>query len=384
MLVMGIASAVAFAQNSSEVTIIGVLPLTGPYADSGALIKRGQEMALQQFNGQILGKKINFVALDSAGDVGTAVRRVTDAISKYHPTAIVGGWADNVGAAIADLAGKNKVAYYWSGGPVKCDRYVFQWAPSYYSGVLGVTDYLLKQYPNATKWYTLTADYAFGDTLLNDEHQIIKNKGIQIVGGAKAVLGETNFSRYMTAVASSNANVLVLNNFGQDTANALRAAASFGLNKKMHIIVPWSSGFQMYNQLKPAITEGVIAGTAFYYSTNTPDAKSFADKYISKYGVPPGYPAGSGYSVMRTVLRGIQKAGSAKPADLVKALEGWHFKGVVGDMYIDPTDNLTMRPVFITQGNAASAMNGKFDVAKVVDTLTKANPQAPACQMGGF
>jgi ABC-type branched-subunit amino acid transport system substrate-binding protein len=87
-----------------EVSILGIVPLTGPYAADGERIKRGQEMAIEDFNSRSTGLKINYVQRDAGGDAGVATRRVAEAIERENVVAIVGPWADDVSAAVSELA----------------------------------------------------------------------------------------------------------------------------------------------------------------------------------------------------------------------------------------------------------------------------------------
>ncbi len=379
-LIMLIGGSALGQGDTAPVNILGLVPLTGPYAADGELLRRGHELAIEHFGGTVLDRPIEYILRDSQSDVGVSVRRVTEALDAQDVTAIVGPWADNVGQAIADLARQREVVHYWSGGPIECNAYAFEWAPSYYSAVWGVMDYINNENPDAKRWYLLTADYSFGDTLETLEQAIAEEQGIEIVGSSRHVLGERQFSRYMPEIAALAPDVLVLNNFGLDTAQAIREAASFGLHQSTQIVVPWGSGIEDYLRLDPEITQGMIIGTAFYYTVDTPEAQKFTEDYIDRYGEPPGYPAGSAYSAMLTILQGIERAGSSEPAALVEAMEGWKFNGLLGEMTIDANTHKTIRPVFITRGKAPADMSNSFDVAELVASITRpAPPEFETC-----
>jgi branched-chain amino acid transport system substrate-binding protein len=343
-----------------------MLPQTGPYAADGELIMRGQQMAVEAAGGEVLGRPINYIVRDTANDAGAATRRATEAIESEGVVGIVGPWADDVAQAIADVARRAKVIHYWSGGPVECHRYWFQWAPPYYTGVKATMDYAMQKNPDGQRWYMLTSDYAFGWTLEELEEEIAQEYGIEFVGRSRHVLGEREFSRYMGEIMAAQPDVLVLNNFGLDTAQAIREAASYGLHESTQIVVPWGSGIEDYLRLDPSITAGVIIGSAFYYTAEP--AADFSQAYIEKFGEPPGYPAGSGFAALEILLKGIERAQSAEPRDIVEALEGWEFDSVVGPTRIDADTHQTIRPFFVTEGKAAADMDGEFDLATVVAT----------------
>lgn len=354
-----------------EVSILGIVPLTGPYAADGERIKRGQEMAIEDFNSRSTGLKINYVQRDSAGDAGIATRRVAEAIERENVAAIVGPWADDVSAAVSELALREKRVHAFSGGPLPCHRYNFQWAPPYYAGVEATMKYVAAKNPDAKRWYMLTSDYSFGWTLEELENQFAKELGIEIVGSQRHILGEREFSPYMGEIAAARPDVILFNNFGLDTAQALRTAHSFGLTQQAKLLVPWGSGIEDYIRLDPTITQGVVIGSAFYYTIDNPVAKSFSERYIERFDEAPGYPAGSGYGTMQLVLNGFERAAGLAPADLVTALEGWTLEdGVVGPTRIDADTHQAYRPFFVTEGKAPDEVEGKFDFARIVETVS--------------
>jgi branched-chain amino acid transport system substrate-binding protein len=215
----------------------------------------------------------------------------------------------------------------------------------------------------------LTSDYSFGWTLEELEKKFAAELGIEIVGSQRHVLGEREFSPYMGEIAAARPDVILINNFGLDTAQALRTAHSFGLSQQSRILVPWGSGIEDYIRLDPSITQGVVIGSAFYYTIDNPIAKSFSERYIERFDEPPGYPAGSGYGTMQIILEGFASAQGTSPADLVTALEGWESNDtVVGLTRIGADTHQAYRPFFVTEGKAPNEVEGKFDLARIVDT----------------
>jgi len=361
---------------TGEVSILGIVPLTGPYAADGERIKRGQEMAIEDFNQRSTDLKINYVSRDSAGDAGTATRRVSEAIERENIVAIAGPWADDVSAAVSELALREKRVHCFSGGPLPCHKYNFQWAPPYYAGVEATMKYVAQKNPDAKRWYMLTSDYSFGWTLEELEKHFAQELGIEIVGSQRHVLCEREFSPYMGEIAAARPDVILVNNFGLDTAQALRTAHSFGLTQQAKILVPWGSGIEDYIRLDPTITQGIVIGSAFYYTIDNPIAKSFSERYIERYDEAPGYPAGSGYGTMQLILGGLERAQGLTPADLVTALEGWEIPDtVVGPTRIGADTHQAYRPFFVTEGKKPEEVEGKFDLARIVGTH---NGEVPA------
>jgi branched-chain amino acid transport system substrate-binding protein len=363
------------AAANEPVRLLGLLDLSGAYSADGALLQKGQQMAVDEWGGKIIGRPLEYLVRDGETDPGVSMRRVSDAIERENVKIIIGAWADNVANAVNEVAKNKKRIYYWSGGPVEFHKYLFLWSPSYWTAVKADIDYVMKKNPKLKRWYMLSPDYAFGTTLETLEQSIGKEfHGLEFVGSAKHVAGEREFSRYMADIADKKPDGIFINSWGLDFAGAMRELANFGLNKKIQVVMPWGSGVDDYTRLTPEITEGVVIGTAFYYTVDTPIAKEFTAKFKEKFGEPPGYPSGSIYDQTRIMLRAVERAGSDDPDALVAALEGWEFEGLLGKCRIDPKTHRTIRPFFVTEGKPSSEVKDRFDAARIVAQSSEAPP----------
>ena len=364
----GLAAGSAFSYEALAATdpvrLLGLLPLTGAYSADGELLQRGQQLAIDEWGGTIIGRPLEYLVRDGETDPGVTMRRVSDAIEQEDVKVVIGAWADNVANAVNEVVKNKKRIYYWSGGPVEFHKYLFLWSPSYWTAVKADIDYVMKKNPSLKRWYMLSPDYAFGSTLETLEQSIGKEfHGLEFVGSARHVAGEREFSRYMADIAAAKPDGIFINSWGLDFAAAMRELANFGLNKQMQIIMPWGSGVDDYLRLTPEITEGVVIGTSFYYTVDTPVAKELTAKYKVEYGEPPGYPSGSIYDQTRIMLGAVERAGTDDPDAMVAALEGWEFEGLLGSCRIDPETHRTSRPFFVTEGKPASEVTDSFDAA---------------------
>jgi branched-chain amino acid transport system substrate-binding protein len=365
----------AVSATTEPVRILGLLDLTGAYAADGALLQKGQQLAIDEWGGKIIGRPLECLIRDGETDPGVSMRRVSDAIEREDVKIIIGAWADNVANAVNEVAKNKKRIYYWSGGPVEFHKYLFLWSPSYWTAVKADIDYVMKKNPKLKRWYMLSPDYAFGSTLETLEQSIGKEfYGLEFVGSAKHVAGEREFSRYIGDIVEKKPDGIFVNSWGLDFAGVMRELANFGLNKQMQIVMPWGSGVDDYTRLTPEITEGVVIGTSFYYTVDTPIAKELTARFKKKYGEPPGYPSGSIYDQTRIILKAVERAGTDDPDALVAALEGWEFEGLLGRCRIDPKTHRTVRPFFVTEGKPRSKVTDRFDAATIVYQSSETPP----------
>ena len=73
-----------------EVTLLGLFPFTGPYADTGPLMDAATKIALEEVNYQVAGYKIKYVTRDSETKAGAATRRVEEAIASEGVDFVIG------------------------------------------------------------------------------------------------------------------------------------------------------------------------------------------------------------------------------------------------------------------------------------------------------
>jgi branched-chain amino acid transport system substrate-binding protein len=90
------------------------------------------------------------------------------------------------------------------------------------------------------------------------------------------------------------------------------------------------------------------------------------EMYQAKYASPPGYAPCAAYGMTRLTLRAIEKANSAEPADIVKALEGWETQDWPGRVWVNGKTHQTVRDYFLLRCKKPDQMKHQFDFADVL------------------
>ena len=374
-----------------EIVMLGIWPTTGSYADVGPILDRGMQMALEERGMKILGRPIKYITRDAATQAGVATRRVEEAVDADGAKFVIGPWSSGVALAVSEVAKRKKVFHYFSGGTEdisgsRCHRYSFQWAASPYTAAKTVVDNFMKANPKAKRWHLLVADYAFGWSVEKYIKEVGKHHGIDFVGADRHPLGEREFSNYVQKAAANRPDVVAMINFGNDAVGAAREMFNFGLTPKVPLIMTWSSGVEELVQLAPEIRENIWVGSNFYYTADTPVAKSFVRAYQTKFGNPPGYAPSAAYGMTRMMLHAFDRAKSVEVQDVIKGLEGIQVDDLVGRMRVDPKTHQTLRPYFFMRCKPKSAMKHPDDFADIIATGdTPLPPEYAACKdIGSF
>jgi ABC-type branched-subunit amino acid transport system substrate-binding protein len=187
------------AQISDDVVKIGVLTdLSGLYsANTGVVSVKATKMAVEDFGGTVLGKKIEVVAADhqNKADVSSALARkwfdeekvdvITSVANSAVALAVQAAARDknriliNTAVATSDFTGK------------ACSPVGIGWTYDTYALASGTAKALVKQ--GGDTWYFLTADYAFGQALERDTSAFVEAAGGKVLGSIKSSAQQHGF-----------------------------------------------------------------------------------------------------------------------------------------------------------------------------------------------
>ncbi len=369
-----------FAAAADGVTFGSITPNTGTYGFAGKLVTNGSQLAIEMAGGSILGRPIRYISRDDEGRSATGVRRLSDAISDDGLSVFNGNYASDIGLAESAIARRQKVLQYAAGGSedftgARCSRYTFQWSANPYTAMKTVMDYVAQTHPDARRWYTITADYIFGQALLKYARVVGEGKGYSFIGNAAHPLGERQYTQYLTQAVAARPDVICLLNAGSDAVTCLRQLAGFGAKDTL-VVAPWSIEVDQLPEIPDAMRAGLILGENYVSTLDTPANREFVAAYRRKYGTAPGYSAAYGYDSFRTVLLAMERAGTTGIASVITTLEGMQYDSVLGPTSIDRATHQTVRPYFVIRGRADSAAGAAGDYAELVATGSDPQPHA--------
>src|SRR5258706_11055660 len=189
----------AIVRAQSDTIRIGHLtPLTGFLGPLGEYAVMGGKLAADEINntGGVMGRKIELVMEDSVNPQ-TASAKAERLIERDKVAMIIGEISSASGLAIGQVANRLKTVYINTGcnsdalRGSSCNPYMFHIEGANSMYVMAVGQYLLREnLVRGKKWYSLTADYAFGHDLLRVAKKFMESNGGQIfpheVGAAHA------------------------------------------------------------------------------------------------------------------------------------------------------------------------------------------------------
>ena len=230
-----LAGAGAEAQQASEPLKIGVLTdMSSLYADNGG---QGSvvaaQMAVEDFGGTVLGRKIEVVAADhqNKADIGGAIARRW--IDNENVEAILDVPNSAVALAVQGITRDRKKLFLATGAATsrltgdECSATGIHWTYDTYALAQATTRAVSKL--GGKTWYFVAADYSLGAQLEADTRKFIAQQGGQVAGSVRHPINTPDFSSFILQAQSSGADVIALADAGGDFINFVKQAGEFGL-----------------------------------------------------------------------------------------------------------------------------------------------------------
>jgi len=384
-LLLGSAAGAQIADNRIRVGVL--TDLAGIYEqNSGNGSVEAARIAAEELGGKINGATIQIVAGDHQNkpDVGASVaNRWFDVDGIDMITDLVNS---AVGFAVVDVAkAKNKTVILTSAGSADftgkaCapDHSIHWIYDTYQMGKsMGVA------VPELGKtWFFITADYAFGHALEGALANAIKPYGATVAGSVKAPLGTSDFSSFVLQAQASRAQVVAINNGGDDAINAAKAAREFGLQAKGVKVV--ALGLDSLPAIKSAgldVAQGGMFVTTWYPELSA-EAQAFTRKFIARRKTAPSSFHAGTYSAVLNYLKSVQATNSKDSKTVIAHMRTQNFKdGFTNGGTLRP-DGRMVHDVYLVQVKTPAESKGEWDLLKVVAKIPGEQAFRPLAEGG--
>ncbi len=320
------ASAQTAAAISDDVVRLGlILDMSGVYADvTGKGSATAAQMAIDDFGGTVLGKKIDLLVADHQNKADIAAARAREWYDTQKVDAVMDVAGSAPALAVLEVAREKKKIVVFSGPGTEritndlCSPYSVHY--TYDTWSLANTTARAVVDRGGKSWYFLTADYAFGHTLQASATDVVKARGGTVLGAARHPLGSSDFASYLLQAQSSRAQVVGLANAGGDTVNAIKAASEFGLTQGGQKM----AGLLLYINDIHAIgleaASGLMLTEAFYWDMND-QTRAWSQRYYDKLKKMPNMSQAGTYSSVMHYLKAVQAAGTDAPDAVMKQMK---------------------------------------------------------------
>ena len=160
--------------------------------------------------------------------------------------------------------------------------------------------------------------------------------------------------------------MIILNLYGWDLVNALKAYAKLELAKEKIGVGGMIGGEQIGRPLGYANNAG-IWGLIWDPKINTESSKRFIQGVIDKYNHTPTSRCYLGYAAMTQILEAVRRAGTTETGAVIKELEGHEFDGLKeGRSYFRAWDHQHVQDVLVGQAYGKELGLGHYQILATV------------------
>jgi len=369
------------AAAAGEQVVIGSLDdLSGVYADAGGQGDiEAANMAIADFGGTVLGKKIVLLSADHQNKPDIGASKFREWVDQNGLNMLLGGSNTGVSIAMAKVAAAKKVPFIaiGAGGAsltgADCTAYSVHYAYDTTALANGTASVIVKG--GGKNWYFITADYAFGTQLQDAATRVVTANGGKVLGAVRAPLGTTDYSSFLLQAQGSGAQVLGLANAGTDFSNSLKAAAEFGITKSMKpaALLAFISDI---HSLTLETAQGLYLTTAWYWDLNA-ETREFGKRFLAKMKKEPTMDHAAYYSATMQYLKAVQAVGSTDADKVMAELK----QTKINDMFTKNgyirADGLMVHDMYVMQVKTPAESKYPWDYYKVIKVMSGEEADGP-------
>ena len=370
--VFGMAAA-AHAQVSNDTIRIGfITDMSGVYADvDGPAGAEAIKMAIADFGGTVNGKKIELVSADHQNKADIAASKAREWFDQQGLDLLIGGTNSATNLAMAKVAAEKKKPFIAIGAGTsrltneECTPYTIHYAYDTVALSRGTSGALVKQ--GYKDWFFLTADYVFGQSLEKDATDVIKASGGRVLGAVRHPLATADFSSFLLQAQASKAQVLGLANAGGDTVNSIKAAAEFGILKKMKM-----AGMLVFvndiHALGLGVTQGMYLTDGWYWDQND-ETRAWSKKFMAKTKKAPSMVHAADYSATTFYLNAVKSSGTDDGDKVMAKMKSAKVNDFFAKNGVVRPDGRMVHDMFLMQVKAPSESKGEWDYYKQIAVI---------------
>ncbi|MDC1227610.1 ABC transporter substrate-binding protein [Oceanospirillaceae bacterium] len=332
-----------------------VLPFKGVYANLAENFASGWDIALDQYNGEIAGRKIKVFREDTEANPNVAVQRATKLMNAENVDVLAGVVSSGVGVALGQFANQQKVPIVLGMAIAdvitgkNCGPYVIRTSFSAHSLTSGFGRYLANSYKTAS---TLGPDYAAGHAMIGGFNAGFRGDGGEIKGEHWSAFKQTkDWGPILGKIQSEKPDAVYSFYAGSESVQVVKQYANFGLKDS----IPLYGDHWLYDEsLWDAMGDAAVGGR--FVTTNALDVDNeanhlFIKAFKKKYGKTPDINAYLGYENALPLFKAIEALGGdvTDSAKLVKTMRGLEFDAPRGRYTFNNDNNAVLDKVYVIE-----------------------------------
>lgn len=350
MFVVGAMMLIGGCGKSGEVAkpetikIGGMAPLTGALAIYGVTTTNGAELAVKEINenGGVLGKKIEYVMLDTKGDSTEAVMAYNKLVDE-KVAGIIGEVTSKPTLAVAEVAVQDNMPLITPTGTqvdiTEVGPNIFRvcFTNPYQGKVLAITSKERLGADTVAVMLNNSSDYSDGIAKAFIEES--EKLGMKVMGVEGYSDGDKDFRPQLTKLAAMNPDVILIPEYYEQAALIATQAREVRVKSIFVGSDGWDGIAKTLDQSAYAAIENSYFTNHFSMEDQSEKIQDFLKDYREAYKEDPSAFSALGYDAVYMMKSAIEKAGSTDKQKVVDALKGIEYDGVTGYLTFDDHNN---------------------------------------------
>ncbi|WP_025602420.1 branched-chain amino acid ABC transporter substrate-binding protein [Burkholderia sp. WSM2230] len=354
--------------------------MSGPFANAGAAVERNLRFGVEQVNargGVRLADgahPLELVVLDSKGGTEEALTQLRAAADRRIGY-ILQGNSSAVAAALIGAIDKqnarepgNRELFlnYSADDPAltnaNCSFWHFRFDAHAGMRMDALAD-VIQRDKTLKKVYLLNQDYSFGHDVSSLARSALRAKrpDIAVVGDEFHPIGRVkDFAPYIAKLRASGADAVITGNWGNDLTLLVKAAREQGLDTRFYTFYGNSLGAPA--ALGEAGVGRVVAVADWHPNAGGPASDAWYEAFRARFpAAQDDYPVLRMPLMIETLAAAMNRAKSADPTAVARALEGIRFDNGFHASWMRAEDHQLIQPLYVMEMDKAGTRDVRFD-----------------------
>lgn len=326
---------------SAPVRIGFINSVTGPEAPIAENLTNGVALAVEDLKQQ--GIDVEIIKEDDAGKPELSTAAFEKLASRDKVAGVVGPYSSKCAAAVAKLAPTLSVPLLI---PVAAKDEITRdgnvWVFRLSATTKDYATILLDMASSLGKPKTIAIVHEntdFGTSGAQAASAYASAKGMRVVATTPYAPGSADFRTTLTGIKAQNPDLVFMVSYVADAIQVMRQAREIGLTPQAFLGAGAGFATQAFAKERD-ISNYVFSSTQWTRDVNWPGARTFAERYVKRFGKEPTYHAATAYESMIIMGRTAAKSGG-NPARLREGLKSGSWNGLIGAVKFADYDGYT-------------------------------------------
>jgi branched-chain amino acid transport system substrate-binding protein len=332
------------------------------------------QMAIDDFGGKVLDRRIEFRAADHLNQPDLALSLASAWLDRDKFDVLLGGGSSAALLAVQNMMKtKPQQALLVTGSSnldfagKACTANSIQFAPNNYILLAPTIKALADQ--GDKNWYLLSSDNAGGKTAISVATKNLTQFGGKVAGTALFPLEATDFSSFLLQAQAAKPQVVGLSTSGSPLVALAKQSREFGLQAsgiKMALLAAFITDI---HSLGLPAAQGLVFSSIFYWDRDAA-SRSWSKRFFEKDGAMPTLMHAAAYSGTLHYLKAVAKAKTTSAEQVIPVMREMRISDpLFEDAYVRE-DGAVIWPAYFVQVKAPDESKAPWDYYKILATIS--------------